>query len=155
MAGENIHFTTYDGVKLVGTLYSAGEKRPCVIMTQGVSILTDKHISFMFHPYTIHFFAFAPGLFDYLFFSSPDSKSTSFPTSQRASTAQATQFSSTTTATGAKVLAPRATKSTQCCKRATTTTRSITRRACPPWTRPRSSTGAAACPAGTRWSRPR
>ncbi|KAJ1336184.1 quorum-quenching protein AidA [Microdochium nivale] len=35
MATRDVTFTTYDGLKLVGTLYPAGEKRPCIIMTAG------------------------------------------------------------------------------------------------------------------------
>lgn len=32
----DITFTTFDGVKLAATVYTAGEKRPTIIMTQGV-----------------------------------------------------------------------------------------------------------------------
>ncbi|GLA00606.1 hypothetical protein AnigIFM60653_009356 [Aspergillus niger] len=35
MAGERVQFTTYDGLKLAGILYGAGDQRPCVIMTNG------------------------------------------------------------------------------------------------------------------------
>ncbi|KXJ87876.1 Alpha/Beta hydrolase protein [Microdochium bolleyi] len=37
MSVRDVDFKTYDGLKLVGTLYSAGEKRPTVIMTTGFS----------------------------------------------------------------------------------------------------------------------
>lgn len=37
MPGYDVQFPTYDGLKLAGTVYSAGEKRPCIIMTHGVS----------------------------------------------------------------------------------------------------------------------
>jgi hypothetical protein len=36
---KGVEFKTYDGLKLKGTLFSAGEKKPCVIMTVGVSLL--------------------------------------------------------------------------------------------------------------------
>jgi hypothetical protein len=36
MSRRDVTFTTYDGVKLAGTVYSAGEKRPSIVMTQGV-----------------------------------------------------------------------------------------------------------------------
>ncbi len=36
MNRREVTFIAYDGVKLAGTVYSAGEKRPTVIMTQGV-----------------------------------------------------------------------------------------------------------------------
>jgi hypothetical protein len=34
---KDIEFTTHDGLKLRGWLYSAGNKRPTIIMTNGVS----------------------------------------------------------------------------------------------------------------------
>ncbi|TKA64531.1 hypothetical protein B0A49_10085 [Cryomyces minteri] len=38
MAGrKDVEFPTADGLKLRGWLYSAGEKRPCIILTQGLS----------------------------------------------------------------------------------------------------------------------
>jgi hypothetical protein len=33
---RDITFTTFDGVKLAATVYTAGEKRPSIVMTQGV-----------------------------------------------------------------------------------------------------------------------
>lgn len=35
---KEIDIPTYDGLKLRGTLYSVGEKKPCVIMSSGVSL---------------------------------------------------------------------------------------------------------------------
>ncbi|KAF4952480.1 hypothetical protein FGADI_6714 [Fusarium gaditjirri] len=34
---RDVDFTTYDGLKLKGTLYSVGPKKPCIIMTHGFS----------------------------------------------------------------------------------------------------------------------
>jgi len=34
---QDVDIPTYDGIKLRGTLYSAGAKRPCIIMSSGVS----------------------------------------------------------------------------------------------------------------------
>lgn len=40
MAAErNVEFKTYDGLTLRGTLFPAGDKKPLVIMTAGVSSL--------------------------------------------------------------------------------------------------------------------
>lgn len=36
-SGKTVEFKAYDGTKLVGDLYSAGEKKPCIIATNGVS----------------------------------------------------------------------------------------------------------------------
>ncbi|PYH86744.1 alpha/beta-hydrolase [Aspergillus uvarum CBS 121591] len=44
MAGERVHFTAYDGLRLAGILYSAGEQRPCVIMTNGFSGLKEQFL---------------------------------------------------------------------------------------------------------------
>ncbi|CAG8074173.1 unnamed protein product [Penicillium salamii] len=40
----DITFTTFDGVKLAGTVYTAGEKRPTIIMTQGFSGLRKQFL---------------------------------------------------------------------------------------------------------------
>lgn len=34
---QDIDIPTYDGVKLRGTFYSAGAKKPCIILSSGVS----------------------------------------------------------------------------------------------------------------------
>lgn len=35
-SGRIVDIPTYDGMKLKGTVYSAGENRPCVVMASGV-----------------------------------------------------------------------------------------------------------------------
>lgn len=37
-SSRDVEFKTYDGIKLRGTLFPAGEKKPCIIMNAGVSI---------------------------------------------------------------------------------------------------------------------
>jgi hypothetical protein len=49
MEGRNISFRAYDGVKLAGTLYSAGVKRPCIIMTHGVSSRKPRRDEIVLH----------------------------------------------------------------------------------------------------------
>ncbi|KAH7016410.1 Alpha/Beta hydrolase protein [Microdochium trichocladiopsis] len=44
MASRIVEFKTYDGLKLQGTLFSAGEKRPCIIMTTGLGGLREQHL---------------------------------------------------------------------------------------------------------------
>jgi hypothetical protein len=36
-SNREVDIPTYDGLKLKGTLFTAGEKKPCVIMSSGVS----------------------------------------------------------------------------------------------------------------------
>jgi len=36
-SSREVDIPTYDGLKLKGTLFTAGEKKPCVIMSSGVS----------------------------------------------------------------------------------------------------------------------
>lgn len=42
MNRHEVTFTAYDGVKLAGTVYTAGERRPTIIMTQGVRNRKDE-----------------------------------------------------------------------------------------------------------------
>lgn len=37
-SGRIVNIPTYDGMKLKGTVYSAGENRPCVVMASGVCL---------------------------------------------------------------------------------------------------------------------
>ncbi|KAJ5603675.1 alpha/beta-hydrolase [Penicillium hordei] len=44
MPRQEVHFPTYDGLQLAGTLYNAGEKRPCIIMSNGFSGLRSQFL---------------------------------------------------------------------------------------------------------------
>jgi hypothetical protein len=109
---RDISFKTKDGLTLKGWLYPSGEKAPCVIMSHGVGPIilpsneqhTDPHFSWL------------------------ASKNTTLTTLRPAFRRPVSLPSSTTTVTGARAKAPRASRSTRTCSSRTTSTPSTTLR---------------------------